>query len=89
MWFKKKKETKVEFLCNGKSAKVGLNKLEVKRLLENSTWMDSTHTYGTIPFGVISTVFDGLFSFDREKYEEVTETISASLYEKVCWEIIE
>jgi hypothetical protein len=89
MWFKKKKETRVEFLCNGKSATIGLNKLEVRRLLENSTWMDSTHTYGTIPFGLISTVFDGLFSFDREKYAEVTKNISVSIYEKACWEIID
>ena len=89
MWFKKEKETRVEFLCNGKSATIGLTKCQIRRLLENSTWINPSHVYGTIPFGLISSVLEGIFSFDKEKYAEVTKNISPSIYEKVCWEIID
>jgi hypothetical protein len=91
MWLfnKKKKETRVEFLCNGKSAIVGLSKCETRRLLENSIWLNPSKTYGTIPYGLITTVFEGIFNFDADKYAEIKGTLSASIYEKVCWEILE
>ena len=86
--FFKNKGTKVEFFHKGKAAVIRLTKHELSKLYGFSSFVNSSRMYGTIIFGVVPSVFEGIFGFSSKKYAEIRKNISCAIYDEICWEII-